>query len=391
MGDAGVADETVSDAEGGDADATSAADGPGDDEAAVDVDAPDGFIGDREGAVDEANDCAVGASGEPTELRCTGLYSDWASRTIAPGVRQYQPGFVLWSDGASKTRWIYLPPGQVIDTSDMDEWNFPIGTKVWKEFVLGGKRIETRLIWKVDASTWYPTTYRWSADESSTTELTSGELNADGNGYEVPVQQACFDCHQGRKDFVIGFEAVSLASPNAVGVTLDGLVSAGTLSVPPASPIVVPGNSTEAAALGYLHANCGTTCHNRDYGLARVTGLHFELDIAQLASVQATDTWTTAWNVPARFPALAGAPMRIAQCDTSSSGVYFRMTHRDGVNDAAIGTQMPPIDTHKVDVAGAAAIAAWIDQGCSDAGVEGGDGAADAPSEASHPEDGGGG
>ena len=111
--------------------------------------------------------CETGPQGEPTDLRCTGLYSDWASKTVASNVRQYDPGLRLWSDGAGKTRWIYLPPGTQINTSDMDEWTFPPGTKLWKEFVVGGARLETRLIWKRPNGNWYFTTYRWATDESS--------------------------------------------------------------------------------------------------------------------------------------------------------------------------------------------------------------------------------
>ncbi len=48
----------------------------------------------------------VGDAGFPDELRCTGLYADWASRTIAPGVMYFDPAFKLWSDGAAKRRWI---------------------------------------------------------------------------------------------------------------------------------------------------------------------------------------------------------------------------------------------------------------------------------------------
>ena len=101
-----------------------------------------------------SGDCGVGPVGEPTELRCTGLYSDWDSKTVATDAQLYDPGLHLWSDGADKTRWIYLPAGQKIDTSDMDEWAFPVGTKIWKEFRLSladaatETRIETRLLWK---------------------------------------------------------------------------------------------------------------------------------------------------------------------------------------------------------------------------------------------------
>ncbi len=79
---------------------------------------------------DATSDCAAGAAGQPTELRCTGLYADWNTKTLAPGVRPYDPGLHLWSDGADKARWIYLPPGTQIDTSNMDQWTFPKGTKI---------------------------------------------------------------------------------------------------------------------------------------------------------------------------------------------------------------------------------------------------------------------
>lgn len=345
---------------------------------------PDGGLADASAldadATADAADCVPGSSGEPTELRCTGLYSDWASKTVAADAVEYDPGLHLWSDGAVKRRWISLPPGpdggvSPIDTSVMDEWTFPTGTKIWKEFALGGVRIETRLLWKMSASYWYATTYRWSADgASSATELTSGELNATDAGYEVPSQTACQTCHQGRLDFVLGFEAVSLSSPGASirpasihdanGTAIDTLVAQGWLSNPPATPIVIPGTPTEVAALGYLHSNCGISCHNAGGGLAAETGFRMRLDVGTLASVQTTDTVMTGWNVPTKNFALV--PTRIASCSTASSAVYYRMSHRDPANDASVKTQMPPIDTHVADDQGLAIVAAWINEGCAD-------------------------
>ena len=53
--------------------------------------------------------------GQPQQdLRCTGLYTDFASKALAPDNKEYTPGLVLWSDGADKTRWLYLPPGAKI-------------------------------------------------------------------------------------------------------------------------------------------------------------------------------------------------------------------------------------------------------------------------------------
>jgi hypothetical protein len=306
-------------------------------------------------------DCQTGASGEPTELRCTGLYSDWATKTVASNVRQYDPGLHLWSDGADKTRWIYLPPGTKIDTTDMNEWTFSPGTKVWKEFVVGGARLETRLIWKRPSGAWYFTTYRWSADGASTTELTTGELDADGNGFEIPTQSACYDCHGGRIDAVLGFEAVALSTPQASGVTISTLTAGNLLTAPPQSPLEIPGDATAAAALGYLHMNCGVTCHNRNSGQAGYTNVLMRLDVGTLASVMTTDTWTTGMGVNANFQVVGLTnPKDFAPCNPAGSSAYYRMDHRDGVDGAPTGTQMPPAVTHKVDTDGVAMIAAWL-------------------------------
>ncbi|HEY8086360.1 MAG TPA: hypothetical protein VIF09_00895 [Polyangiaceae bacterium] len=321
-------------------------------------------------------DCGAGATGEPTELRCTGLYSDWPSKTVATGVTQYDPGLHLWSDGASKTRWIYLPPGQKIDTSDMDEWTFPVGTKIWKEFRLplgdGGTetRIETRLLWKLAPTTWYRTTYRWSADgQTSTLEEVAGEMDAGGTGYEVPSQLECNDCHNGRLDGVLGFEAVALSTSGATPITLQTLAAQSLITTTPDAGIVIPGDATESAALAYMHMNCGVACHNPN-GAASFSGFLMRLDVSTLASVKATNAYTTGWNVTTNnynIPNVTPS-YRIHACDLASSCAYYRPDHRDGVNGAQLGTQMPPVDSHVVDVAGVAAIAAWIEQGC-DAGA----------------------
>lgn len=75
---------------------------------------------------------ARGRATWPERLSETGLYADESLSTLGDGVVPYRPRFELWSDGASKRRWIRLPPGAVVDTTDMDDWGFPSGTKLWK-------------------------------------------------------------------------------------------------------------------------------------------------------------------------------------------------------------------------------------------------------------------
>jgi hypothetical protein len=325
-----------------------------------------------------SGDCGVGPAGEPTDLQCTGLYSDWASKTVATDLELYDPGLHLWSDGADKMRWIYLPAGQKIDTTDMDEWTFPVGTKIFKEFSLPlgdastDTRIETRMLWKTAPSTWYRTTYLWTSDGvTDATELTTGELDAGGTGYEVPNQDECNQCHNGRVDGVLGFEAVALSSPGASGLDIQALAAQGLLTSPPDAGLTIPGDAVESAALGYLHMNCGTSCHNRGNGQAKPTQFYMRLDVATLASVQATDTYTTGWNQPTQNFIIPDAATtdRLSACSAPSSCVYYRASHRAGLDGTPFGVQMPPIDTHKLDDAGLASIAAWINQGC-DAGSD---------------------
>ncbi len=71
----------------------------------------------------------------PSTLQETGLYSDWATKTIREDTLSYTPQYPLWSDGAAKRRHIQLPKATWIDASDPDAWRFPVGTKLWKEFL----------------------------------------------------------------------------------------------------------------------------------------------------------------------------------------------------------------------------------------------------------------
>ncbi|HEX8953626.1 MAG TPA: hypothetical protein VF945_17335, partial [Polyangia bacterium] len=58
-----------------------------------------------------ASACHIPAAtgGAPASLSETGLYADGGSATVRTDVRPYTPGYEMWSDGAAKSRWIYLP------------------------------------------------------------------------------------------------------------------------------------------------------------------------------------------------------------------------------------------------------------------------------------------
>jgi hypothetical protein len=330
------------------------------------------------GASDGAADVAVSApscpsdGGIPDDLACTGLYADWASKAIASDVMPYTPGVVFWSDGAEKQRWLYLPPAPAkIDTTDMDSWVFPVGTKIWKQFALSVQIIETRLIWKTSdaASGWTYLDYRWSADGTSAKRLDAGEKNVGGTTYEIPRTADCANCHAGRPDVVLGVDFVGLGVSGAQGVTLASLAAQDRFTQPPPTTAVrIPEDATgkAAAALGWLHVNCGTACHNATTGAqANYTQLWLKLLAGQMsaadggtAPVAQLDSYTSTVGVLAHKVFNGVDYPRIAAGDAAGSLVALMAAARG--DDAAVEA-MPPIVSHIPDTAGLALVSAWID------------------------------
>ncbi len=308
----------------------------------------------------------------PDDLACTGLYSDWATKTVAVDALPYTPGLVFWSDGAIKSRWIYLPPGSKIDTTDMDDWVFPIGTKIWKSFSLDNQLIETRLVWKQPDATWAFLDYRWSADGSSAQRLRGGQKNVGGTSYEIPAESACPTCHAGRNDIVLGFDFVGLGISAAQGVTLASLATQGKLTAaPPTTSVVIPEDTTgkAAAALGWLHVNCGVSCHSADdNAVAIATHLYTKILSTQLyadagadggaTAVARLDAYTTEVNVPASLMPGGQSYLRIAPGDATRSLVPLMALAR---GDDAGFEAMPTLVSHIPDTAGVALVTAWID------------------------------
>lgn len=348
-------------------DAPAVVDGGGD--AAVGSASDAGDAGDAHVDAADANaaavlpaECAKDTASPPLSLVCTGLYADIATKKIAASNAAYAPAIPLWSDGAAKERWIYLPPGTKIDNTDPNEWLFPIGTKVWKQFSRDGQRVETRLWQKMDATYWVDATYAWSADEAAATRTNGGDIPwGDGGTYHIPTPDECQKCHRGRTDRILGFEQGLLGLAGATGLTLDQLAKEGRLTVaPPSGPLTIgdDGTGLAAPALAWLHVNCGTTCHNSNSGsTAWATKLFMRLDASQLdgRSVKNFDTLTTTIGVPAVTPAWVGKT-RIAAHDPSRSLLYQLISHR------GTGNQMPPIATDVVDLPDVALVEAWIEQ-----------------------------
>ena len=149
----------------------------------------------------------------PRRLSQTGLYQDPARDVLAPGVSPFTPQFQLWSDGAQKRRWILLPADARIDTTDMDDWQFPAGTKLWKEFARDGVRVETRLLHRLGPrpEDWIAAAYVWDQTAADALLVPGGVVDAAGTAHDVPAATECTGCHGGRKSRALGFSALQLA------------------------------------------------------------------------------------------------------------------------------------------------------------------------------------
>ena len=345
---------------------------------------------------DAGDDAAIAIdAGEPAPpVPCDGppgLYVEHSCDQLATGVRHYEPLYELWSDGATKDRFIFLPEGKQIDVANPDRWTFPLGTRLYKTFSVEGRRIETRVIEKIKdepgVESWTFLAYRWSDDELSVSAADpAGESNVLGTQHDIPSQTQCKGCHTmttsvpttitdattgavttaavtKNQDAVNGFGAIQLNHPDAgAGVTLRDLKLRGVFFNSTGGPGVdvdaahIPGDAKAQAALGYLHANCAQ-CHG---GASPRAGLNMTAKVGMTTLDDAPTVKTGVCACLGRWTGRSnpdGQPYvrRAVSGHSEISGIVGRMSVRGA------GEQMPPLGTEVVDDVGLAAVSDWID------------------------------
>ncbi len=309
----------------------------------------------------------------PLHLRDTGLFKPGSSTEVRAENLPFTPQYPLWSDGTHKRRWLYLPPGTAIDASRPDAWQFPRGTRVWKEFTYE-RPIETRYIERRADGSWLFATYVWNEDGSDAVlAAAAGSKSlavaaAPGGRYEIPSRGDCLACQEGAAAPVLGVGALQLSpdrdplAVHAMAATPEDLdlrmmVARGWLRhLPPAllqrSPRIAAASPVERAALGYLHGNCGH-CHN-DHGSPPV-----KLRLAQTVAPGAagsSDVLASLVDVPARYrPATSSeAPVLVAPGRPHASVLAQRLASREAL------TQMPPLGSRLPDAQALSLIQRWI-------------------------------
>lgn len=320
-------------------------------------------------AVDMPRDSSMPDSdpNNPPTLYDTGLCADLACTQINAGISTYTPAYALWSDAASKRRWIELPAGMTIDGTDPDHWDFPVGTKVWKEFTSqdgGGNpvRVETRFMWRQASGTtndWFYVSYEWNAAQTVATAVPAGDPDANGTQHDIPPRFQCKQCHEGISSRVLGFGAIQLDHAATSGdIAIDDLVTHGQLTNPPsgsAPHYPLPGTGSATAAIGYLHANCGH-CHNPQSKVYTDEGVTMELrlTVGALGALSETPVYQTAVDHDATFP-IDGLTKRIVSRDPAHSILIDRFTA-----DPTSAKHMPLIGSKVTDQTTATTLTDWI-------------------------------
>jgi mono/diheme cytochrome c family protein len=183
----------------------------------------------------------------PKLLSQIGAFSDMTNLVPKNYLVPYDVNVPFWSDGAEKTRWAYIPPGEAVHFSPTNEWSFPPGTVFVKNFEIAidethpkiKRRLETRLLVCDDSGGAYGVTYKWRADNSDA-DLLETNLNEDieiktatgvrKQTWYYPSRADCLACHTANANLVLGVKtrqlncnfsypsrlAANLASPSSL-------------------------------------------------------------------------------------------------------------------------------------------------------------------------------
>jgi len=217
------------------------------------------------------------------------------------GVVPYDLNTPLFSDYATKYRFVWMPAGTAATYNDTDAFEFPVGTIFAKTFAFpdtdhGGKQriIETRLLVHANSG-WVGLPYVWNAEQTEATLDVAADptvvhwVHPSGVRYAIdyviPNTNQCKGCHDKSKIMTpIGPKARNLNKdfnyPEGRANQLAYWTKVGYLKgapAPEAAPKLAvwddPSSGTlDTRARAYLEMNCGH-CHNPQ-GPANTTGLY---------------------------------------------------------------------------------------------------------------------
>ncbi|MEO8064220.1 MAG: PQQ-dependent sugar dehydrogenase [Pseudomonadota bacterium] len=315
------------------------------------------YIVDLGGTLNKIVPGTGGGRAIPNALSQTGCVNPANPTQPATGLIPYAPNAPFFSDGANKARWLALPDSGRINVTASNDFDFPNGSVLVKNFSLGSRLVETRLFMRHNNGEWAGYTYEWNAGGTEAMRVVGGKtVTVAGQTWQFPSEAQCLQCHSvaagrtlgpeigqlnGDFGYPTGRTANQLTTLNAIDTLTPALAQA-------AAQLPVIPNPFGSAALGeraraYLHSNC-SYCHQP--GGPAPTDLDFRYTTA-LAAMNACDI------TPDRGDLGITDPRRIAPGSAARSVVVARV-NRTGAD------AMPPLMRHTIDTAGVQLLTDWV-------------------------------
>ncbi len=299
------------------------------------------------------NDAAILDAGYPASLSDYRFFADPAAQRPATGVTPYRLQTPLWSDGAEKLRFVYVPGGAKAQAQGEGLLDLPVGSALVKTFKLQGRLIETRVLLH-RAEGWVALPYQWNREQTEARLALAGarlDLTTPQGvaiSYAIPNKNQCKECHQ-QKDAVtpIGPKARNLSA-----AWLNGFYKAGKLNSVPKVTARVPLWEDRArlaaapVARGWLDSNCAH-CHN-PVGSASNSGLDLRWEQSDPVKFGVLKRPVAAGRGSGglEFDVMPGHP--------DKSIMLYRMGSLEG------GISMPEVGRSSLDQDGIAAVTRWI-------------------------------
>ncbi len=295
----------------------------------------------------------------PRLLSQTGCVNTTDPTQPASGLIPYTVNAPFWSDGADKQRWLALPDDTTITINAAQDWEFPNGSVLMKNFHLNERLIETRLFVRHNDGQWAGYSYEWNAKGTDAELVVGGKVvDIEGQPWIYPSSSECMQCHTAAAGFSLGLETAQLNGDMTypqTGRTANQLITHDAINTlrdplsdtPENLPRLV--NPTDTAApldarvRAYLHTNCAQ-CHRPD-GPTNVN-----LDLRHTTALADMNICNVA---PQNGDLDIADAQLLAPAAPERSLLLQRMQRRD-----ALG--MPPLGSNLVDEAGAALIEDWI-------------------------------
>jgi uncharacterized repeat protein (TIGR03806 family) len=303
------------------------------------------------------NDAAITGAAFPKALSEFAFFQDGRRQDPAARVHPYALNTPLWSDGAEKLRFIYLPEGTRLTAEGDGLLQFPVGAAIIKTFAFGEgenrRLIETRLLLH-RAEGWVALPYRWNAEQTEATLAVAGgriDLNTPAGeaiSYAIPNKNQCKSCH-GKDGAVI---PIGPKARNLSGEWLGEMATAGLLDAVPAKADTLPDWSTPATgpaaplARAYLDVNCAH-CHQPGGGASN-SGLDLRWEQADPHAIGIMKRPVAAGR------GAGGHDFAILPGQPDKSILLYRM------ESAEPGIAMPELGKASVDRDGVAVVRRWI-------------------------------